>query len=172
LPIFGGKKLAFFSKTNVMIDFFQKQAVIWAKNANIFAKLFGENILKIITSVPGRIFLDAAFFQLFLRVRRQIRAGRFQASARTEVAPLPRPRLSAGQGAQRLARALRGAAARKIFRVFCRQNESDRRHLDALGIDTGGRSCEAIATCDGSGANVTYDDAYDFLSKISRNFSE
>jgi hypothetical protein len=30
----------------------QKLAVVWAKNANIFAKFFGENILKIITSVP------------------------------------------------------------------------------------------------------------------------
>jgi hypothetical protein len=44
--------MAFLSKTNVMIKFLQKQAVIWAKNANIFAKFFGENILKIITSVP------------------------------------------------------------------------------------------------------------------------
>jgi hypothetical protein len=35
LPIFG-EKMAFFSKTDVMINFF-------AKNANIFAKFFGEN---------------------------------------------------------------------------------------------------------------------------------
>jgi hypothetical protein len=31
----------------------QKIAVVWAKNASIFAKFFGENIFKIITSVPG-----------------------------------------------------------------------------------------------------------------------
>jgi hypothetical protein len=28
-------------------------ALFWVKNANFFAKIFGENILKIITSVPG-----------------------------------------------------------------------------------------------------------------------
>jgi hypothetical protein len=43
LPIFC-EKMAFFSKTNVMIKFFQKLAVVWAKNANIFAKFFCENI--------------------------------------------------------------------------------------------------------------------------------
>jgi hypothetical protein len=31
----------------------QKLALFCVKNANIFAKFFGENILKIITSVPG-----------------------------------------------------------------------------------------------------------------------
>jgi hypothetical protein len=34
-------------------QFLHKLAVGWAKNANIFAKFFGENILKIITSVPN-----------------------------------------------------------------------------------------------------------------------
>jgi hypothetical protein len=48
---FSAKKLAFFSKTNVMINFFQNLALFWVKNANIFAKFFGANILKIITSV-------------------------------------------------------------------------------------------------------------------------
>jgi hypothetical protein len=38
------KKLAFFSKTNVMIIFFQNLALFWVKNANFFAKFFGENI--------------------------------------------------------------------------------------------------------------------------------
>jgi hypothetical protein len=42
-----------FLKINAMIKFLQKLAVIRAKNANFFAKNFGENILKIITSVPG-----------------------------------------------------------------------------------------------------------------------
>jgi hypothetical protein len=34
-------------------NIFQNLALFWVKNANFFAKLFGENILKIITSVPG-----------------------------------------------------------------------------------------------------------------------
>jgi hypothetical protein len=53
--LFLAKKLSFFSKTNVMIKFFQNLALFEVKNANFFAKFFGENILKIITSVPGRI---------------------------------------------------------------------------------------------------------------------
>jgi hypothetical protein len=53
-----GKKLAFFSKTNVMIKILHDLALFWVKNANIYAKFFGENIFKIITSVPdwARIF--------------------------------------------------------------------------------------------------------------------
>jgi hypothetical protein len=51
-PIFG-EKIGVFSKTNVMINFFQNLALSRVKNANFFAKFFGENILKIITSVPG-----------------------------------------------------------------------------------------------------------------------
>jgi hypothetical protein len=46
---FSAKKLAFFSKINVMIKFFQNSALFLVKNANFFAKFFGENILKIIT---------------------------------------------------------------------------------------------------------------------------
>jgi hypothetical protein len=38
------KKLAFFSKTNVMIKFSQKLSLVLAKNANIFAKIFGKSI--------------------------------------------------------------------------------------------------------------------------------
>jgi hypothetical protein len=49
---FSAKKLAFFSKTNVMITIFAKTSFVLRQNANIFAKFFGENILKIITSVP------------------------------------------------------------------------------------------------------------------------
>jgi hypothetical protein len=33
--------------------FLQKLAAVWAKNANIFAKYFGENIFKNNTSAPG-----------------------------------------------------------------------------------------------------------------------
>jgi hypothetical protein len=51
---FSAKKLAFFSKTNVMITILQKLALFCVKNANIFDKFFGENILKIITSVQRR----------------------------------------------------------------------------------------------------------------------
>jgi hypothetical protein len=51
---FSAKNLAFFSKTNVMIKFLPKSSNSLSKKANIFAKNFGENILKIITSVPGQ----------------------------------------------------------------------------------------------------------------------
>jgi hypothetical protein len=49
---FSAKKLAFFLNTNVMINFFQNLV----KNAKFFANFFGENILKIITTVPGAVF--------------------------------------------------------------------------------------------------------------------
>jgi hypothetical protein len=39
LSIFGGKKLALFSKTNVMIKFLQKLAVVFAKTP-IFLQIF------------------------------------------------------------------------------------------------------------------------------------
>jgi hypothetical protein len=45
--------LAFFPKPIVVIKCFQKLAVVWAKNANHFAKRFGENIFQIVTAVPG-----------------------------------------------------------------------------------------------------------------------
>jgi hypothetical protein len=41
---FSAKKLAFFLNTNVMINFFQNLALFWVKNANFFAKIFGQNI--------------------------------------------------------------------------------------------------------------------------------
>jgi hypothetical protein len=41
---FSAKKLAFFSETNVMINFFQNLVLFWFQNANFFAKFFGENI--------------------------------------------------------------------------------------------------------------------------------
>jgi hypothetical protein len=47
------KKLAFFTKTNVMINFLQNLALFWEKNANFFVDFLSKNILKIITSVPG-----------------------------------------------------------------------------------------------------------------------
>jgi hypothetical protein len=72
LPIFGdfcqfsAKKLAFISKTNVMIKFLEIVTVVWAKNANIFAEFFGENILKIMTSVLGLRYLLPFGENLFL----------------------------------------------------------------------------------------------------------
>jgi hypothetical protein len=41
---FSAKKLAFLLNTNDMINFFQNLALFLVKNANIFAKIFGENI--------------------------------------------------------------------------------------------------------------------------------
>jgi hypothetical protein len=50
---FSAKKLAFFLKTNAMIKILHNLPLFRVKNANFFAEFFGENILKIITSVPG-----------------------------------------------------------------------------------------------------------------------
>jgi hypothetical protein len=49
---FSAKKLAFFSKINVMIQILHNLPLFWVKSANFFSELFGENILKILTSVP------------------------------------------------------------------------------------------------------------------------
>jgi hypothetical protein len=43
---FSAKKLAFFSKTNVMIKFLHILALFWVKNANFFTEFIGENIFK------------------------------------------------------------------------------------------------------------------------------
>jgi hypothetical protein len=53
---FSAKKLAFFSKTNGMIKILHNLALFRVKNGNFFAEIFGENIFKIITSVPGQTF--------------------------------------------------------------------------------------------------------------------
>jgi hypothetical protein len=37
-----------------MINILHNLALFWVKNANFFAEFFDENILKIITSVPGK----------------------------------------------------------------------------------------------------------------------
>jgi hypothetical protein len=55
---FSAKKMAFFSKTNVMIKFLHKLALFWVKNANYFAMFFGEYISKIITSVPNYVVCE------------------------------------------------------------------------------------------------------------------
>jgi hypothetical protein len=41
---FSAKKLAFFSKTNIMIKILHNLALFWVENANFFAKIFGENL--------------------------------------------------------------------------------------------------------------------------------
>jgi hypothetical protein len=41
---FSANKLAFFSKTNVMIKILDNLALFGVKNATFFAKFFGENI--------------------------------------------------------------------------------------------------------------------------------
>jgi hypothetical protein len=43
---FSAKKLAFFSKTNVMIQFLQKNSSRLIKKRHFCAKFFGEDILK------------------------------------------------------------------------------------------------------------------------------
>jgi hypothetical protein len=43
LPNFG-EKMAFFLKTNVMVQMFQKLKPLWTKNANFFANFFRKNI--------------------------------------------------------------------------------------------------------------------------------
>jgi hypothetical protein len=49
---FSAKKLALFSKTNVMINILHNLALFWVKNA-IFCRMFQRKYLKIITSVQG-----------------------------------------------------------------------------------------------------------------------
>jgi hypothetical protein len=46
--------MAFFLKTNIMIQFFLNLAVVWVKKAKFLADYFGENIFKISTSVPDK----------------------------------------------------------------------------------------------------------------------
>jgi hypothetical protein len=60
LPIFGyfsqfsAKKLVCFSKINVTIKILPKQQALEQKAQICFANFFGENIYKIVTSVPGQ----------------------------------------------------------------------------------------------------------------------
>jgi hypothetical protein len=45
--------MAFFSKTNVMITFLHNLDLFLSQKHQFFAYFLGENIFKIITSVPG-----------------------------------------------------------------------------------------------------------------------
>jgi hypothetical protein len=49
------QKIGVFLKTNFIFTFLHNLAAFWVKNAYFFAIFLGENILKIITSVPGFI---------------------------------------------------------------------------------------------------------------------
>jgi hypothetical protein len=67
------KKLAFFLNTNVMINCFQNLALFWVKNDEIFfAKFFGKNIFKIITSVPGLWHVDTCYLCESFRAKLKI----------------------------------------------------------------------------------------------------
>jgi hypothetical protein len=57
---FSAKKLAFFSKPNVMIKFLHYLALFWVKNANYFAKIFGENIFKNHNIGPWSHWIDVS----------------------------------------------------------------------------------------------------------------
>jgi hypothetical protein len=66
---FSAKKLSFFSKTNVMIKILRNLALFWVKNAIFSADFFGENIEKIITSVPDRVNFHPLYtFGQFLEI--------------------------------------------------------------------------------------------------------
>jgi hypothetical protein len=54
LPIFG-KTLAFFSKTNDMINFLKSYVALVETKTPIFCPVLGENILRLVTSAPGLI---------------------------------------------------------------------------------------------------------------------
>jgi hypothetical protein len=58
LQIFG-EKIGVFSKTNVMIKIFAQFSFVMSQKRQFFRSFFGENILKIITSVPVPIILAA-----------------------------------------------------------------------------------------------------------------
>jgi hypothetical protein len=59
------EKNGFFLKNQCYDQFFQNLALFWVKNANIFADFFGENIFKIITSVPDITSSKFDFRDLF-----------------------------------------------------------------------------------------------------------
>jgi hypothetical protein len=62
-----------------MIKILHNLALFWVKNANFFAEFFGENILKIITSVPGHtdvLQIDRDFADTVLEKRRRRFGGK------------------------------------------------------------------------------------------------
>jgi hypothetical protein len=69
---FSAKKWRFSQKPMLWSIFFKKLAVVWAKNANIFAKFFGENILKISTSVAVHLY---TFFWNPIEIKLSLQRG-------------------------------------------------------------------------------------------------
>jgi hypothetical protein len=76
-----------------MITIFAKTSFVLRQNANIFAKFFGENILQIITSVPGHTALKL----FFSRMRRR-------SAARRHLQQRPLARRGSGVHSARVAR--------------------------------------------------------------------
>jgi hypothetical protein len=68
LPIFGEKN-GVFLKNQCYDQIFENWALFWVKNANFFAKFFGENISKIITSVPGDFVFHLFSYNSSLKTR-------------------------------------------------------------------------------------------------------
>jgi hypothetical protein len=69
-------KIGVFLKNQCYDRFFSKFSIVWLKNDNFLAKFFGENILKIVTSVPGR-----RIFEVLRKRREYQRAESKHASA-------------------------------------------------------------------------------------------
>jgi hypothetical protein len=69
------RKMAFFSKTTVMIKFLQKINSVLSKNANLYANNFWENIFEIITSVSGSFLLFQLLLLLFWTAALAERSG-------------------------------------------------------------------------------------------------
>jgi hypothetical protein len=64
-----GKKLLFFSKTNVMIEFFQKLAVVWGKNPQYFRWIFRRKYFKNHNIGPGIDFFKTPFWPETLQIK-------------------------------------------------------------------------------------------------------
>jgi hypothetical protein len=79
-----GKKIGVFLKNQCYDHFFQNLALFWVKNANFFAKFFGENILKIITSVPGHPAVEVKWhflrwlFLSLLQLKKKEKVGKWK----------------------------------------------------------------------------------------------
>jgi hypothetical protein len=80
---FLAKKLVFFLKTKDMMKILHNLALLWVKN--VFLQfLFGENILKIITSVPGHPARDA-------NTRNENESRRTEKDSPAKIKPAPPP---------------------------------------------------------------------------------
>jgi hypothetical protein len=66
-PIFG-EKMAFFSKTNVMIKILHNLALFWVKNANFFRWIFRRKYLKNHNISPWIVFFPGSWILVFCRL--------------------------------------------------------------------------------------------------------